>query len=125
MTDAGDLARMLGLARVLREERLLLEPKRPRRARVVEPAGAAPTDEEGRLVTEIPGSRLPRAVIFRDSFTSPLVPFLSEHFSRIVYLWQNDFVVEEVAEERPDVVIYEIVGRHLYNFTPSPELIPR
>ena len=50
-------AGMMGLKRVLREERLLLVPKRPRRARVVEPAGAAPTAEEGRLVTEIPGSR--------------------------------------------------------------------
>ena len=29
-----------------------------------------------------------------------------------------------VDKEAPDVVIQEIVGRHLYNFTPSPELVP-
>ena len=119
-----DLAGMMGLTRVMREVDLLLVPKRARRARVIEPAGAAPTDELGRLVTEIHDRSLPRAVIFRDSFASQLVPFLSEHFSRAVYLWQNDFDAEEVTKEHPDVVIQEIVGRHLYNFIPSPELVP-
>jgi alginate O-acetyltransferase complex protein AlgJ len=119
-----DLAGMMGLTRVLREIDMRLVPRRPRRARVIEPAGANPTDEEGRLVTEIDDPSLPRAVIFRDSFTSRLVPFLSEHFSRAVYLWQNDFDASIVDREQPDVVIQEIVGRHLYNFIPSPELVP-
>jgi len=122
--EAGDLAGMMGLRRVLREEDLSLIPKRPRVAKVIEPPGANEADEVGLLITEIPGSRLPRAVIFRDSFTSRLVPYLSEHFSRAVYLWQNDFDADVVARERPDVVIQEIVGRHLYNFIPSPELVP-
>jgi alginate O-acetyltransferase complex protein AlgJ len=120
-----DLAGMMGLTRVLREIDMRLMPKRPRRARVIEPAGARPTDEEGRLITEIDDPSLPRAVIFRDSFTSRLVPFLSEHFSRAVYLWQNDFDAAVVSQEHPDVVIQEIVGRHLYNFIPSPELVPK
>jgi hypothetical protein len=62
-------------------------------------------------------------VIFRDSFATAMAPFLSEHFSRAVYLWQKDFVPAQVVAEDPDVVIYEIAGRHLYNFIPSPELI--
>jgi hypothetical protein len=119
-----DLAGMMGLTRVLREIDLALTPVRPRRARVVDPAGAGATDELGRIVTEIDDPSLPRAVIFRDSFTSRLVPFLSEHFSRAVYLWQNDFDADVVTTEHPDVVIQEIVGRHLYNFIPSPELVP-
>jgi alginate O-acetyltransferase complex protein AlgJ len=121
---AMDLAGMMGLKRVLRETDLVLVPRRPRRARVVEPPGARPTAEEGTLVTEIDDPSLPRAVVFRDSFVSRLVPFLSEHFSRAVYLWQNDFDADVVARERPDVVIQEIVGRHLYGFIPSPELVP-
>jgi alginate O-acetyltransferase complex protein AlgJ len=120
-----DLAGMMGLTRVVREIDMTLVPRRPRRARVIEPAGAHPTDEEGRLVTEIDDPSLPRAVIFRDSFASRLVPFLSEHFSRAVFLWQNDFDAEVVTREHPDVVIQEIVGRHLYNFIPSPELVPK
>ena len=122
--DGGDLAGMMGLKRVLREEDLPLAPRRRRRAVVVEPPGAAPTAEEGYLVTEIAGSTLPRAVIFRDSFVSQMVPFLSEHFSRAVYVWQNDFDADLVSREKPDVVIQEIVGRHLYGFVPSPELVP-
>jgi alginate O-acetyltransferase complex protein AlgJ len=109
---------------VLREKDLALVPKRPRRARVIEPAGADPRAEEGLLITEIPGSTLPKAVIIRDSFASALVPFLSEHFSRAVYIWQKDFDATAINQERPDVVIHEIVGRHLYTFIPSPEVVP-
>lgn len=124
VVEGLDLAGMMGLTRVLRETNLTLVPRRARRARVVEPAGAGPTDQVGRLVTEIDDPSLPSAVIFRDSFVSPLVPFLSEHFRRAVYLWQNDFDAGVVDQEAPDVVIQEIVGRHLYNFIPSPELVP-
>jgi alginate O-acetyltransferase complex protein AlgJ len=119
-----DLAGMMGLTRVLQEDDLRLVPRRVRRARVVEPVGAGPTDELGRLVTAIDDPALPRAVIFRDSFVSRLAPFLSEHFSRAVYLWQNDFDAGVITQEHPDVVIQEIVGRHLYGFIPSPELVP-
>ena len=125
VVEGLDLAGMMGLTRVLREVNLTLVPKRTRRARVLEPAGGGPTDEVGLLVTGIDDPSLPRAVIFRDSFTSALVPFLSEHFSRAVYLWQNDFDADVVTREHPDVVIQEIVGRHLYNFIPSPELVPQ
>jgi len=113
-----DLAGMIGLTRVLRESDLMLIPRRPRQARVVEPPGATPTDEEGRLVTEIPGSRLPRALIIRDSFASGLAPFLSEHFGRAVYLWQNYVGADAVLHEKPAVVIQEIVGRHLLSVAP-------
>ena len=119
-----DLAAIIGLKWVLQEEDLQLLPKTPRDYVVVEPPGEWATSGEGRIVTEIPGSTLPRAVIFRDSFTSALAPLLSEHFSRAVYLWQNNFETEDVLKEHADVVIEEIVGRHLHNFIPSPELIP-
>jgi alginate O-acetyltransferase complex protein AlgJ len=122
--DGGDLAGMIGLKHRLREDRLMLEPIRRRHARIVEPLDGKAGMDVGRLVTEIPGSTLPRAVVFRDSFASALVPFLSEHFSRVVYLWQNDFDTNAVRAEHPDVVIQEIVGRHLYTFMPSPELVP-
>jgi hypothetical protein len=122
--EGRDLARLVGLTG-LPEIDLQLKPRRQRRARVVEPIGTEPTAQVGRIVTEIDDPRLPRAVIFRDSFTAGLAPFLSEHFSRAVYLWQNDFDPDAVLAEHPDVVIQEIVGRHLYTFLASPELIPQ
>ena len=124
MLSGQDLAALMGLKWVMSEEELRLVPKKPHAYVVVEPHGEYATAGEGRIVTEIPGSHLPRAVIFRDSFTSLLAPYLSEHFSRAVYLWQNNFDANDVLKERADVVIEEIVGRHLHNFIPSPELIP-
>ena len=118
LTAGKDLAVMLGLSDVIHEEDLGLEPLRPRRARVVEPSHPSPTGDEGYLVTEIEGSTLPRAVVFRDSFTSRMIPFLSEHFSRTVYRWQNDMDPAAVLEEHPAVVIHEIVGRHLTMLVP-------
>ena len=109
---------MLGLEDVWSEEELSLAPVRPRLARVVEPPNPSPNGDEGYLVTEIAGSTLPRAVLFRDSFTSRLIPYVSEHFSRAVYLWQNDVDLEVVEKERPAVVIHEIVGRHLTTLVP-------
>src|SRR5262249_52725581 len=123
-----DLAGMIGLRAVLRETRLRLLPRRPRRARTVEPPGEEPSAGVGRIVTEIPGSSLPRAVVFRDSFASRLAPFLSEHFSRVVYLWQNNFDADVVRQERPAVLIEEIVGRDLASLAPysnPPPLTPR
>ena len=63
-------------------------------------------------------------MVFRDSYTSSLAPLLSEHFSRVVYLWQNDFDAAVVEHEHPDVVLHVIVGRHLHNIYPYPQLIP-
>lgn len=123
--DGKDLAGMMGLKRVMREEDLQLAPIRPRLARVIEPAGRSAGDDVERLVTEIPGSTLPRAVVFRDSFATKMAPFLSEHFSRVVYLWQNEFDPQVILKEHPDVVIQEMVGRHLYGVRPSPESISR
>jgi hypothetical protein len=125
LENGMDLAALIGLRDVLREDRLLLRPRRPRRARTLEPAGGEPWWQVGRVVTEIPGSPLPRAVVFRDSFMARLAPFLSEHFSRVVYLWQNNFDVEAVRAERPAIVIQEIVGRHLLNVSPYSDAPPR
>jgi alginate O-acetyltransferase complex protein AlgJ len=124
MLSGRDLASLMGLKWVIGEEDLRLVPRKPHAYVVVEPPGEWATSADGRIVTEIPGSTLPRAVVFRDSFTSLMAPYLSEHFSRVVYLWQNNFDAADVLKEHADVVIEEIVGRHLYNFIPSPELIP-
>jgi hypothetical protein len=113
-TVAGlDLAGMLGVTGTLTEEDLPLRPREPRLAHIVEPARPDPRLMDARLVTEQPDRSRPRAVVFRDSFGSALVPFLSEHFSRAVYLWQYNMDPDVVRAERPDVVIQEWVGRRL------------
>ena len=73
---------------------------------------------DARLVTAQPDGSRPRAVVFRDSFGSALIPFLSEHFSRALYLWQYNVDPDVVLDERPDVVIQEWVGRRLSTLPP-------
>ena len=118
-TSSGhDLPRMLGLSRLVTEEVLEVRPKAPNRFRFVEPSGVDPGVEQGRVVTEHPDASLPRVLVFRDSFATPLIPFLSEHCSRCVYLWQKDVSPEVVRAEQPDLVIHELVGRRLQSYLP-------
>ena len=121
---SGDKTTMLGLVDQGKVTTPGLVPRQGWSSRVVFPANPDPYGEDGTVVTEVkPGTGL-RAVMFRDSFSSRLIPFLSEHFSRILYQWQNDFDPDLVRREHPDVVIQEMVGRHFINFVPTPELVP-
>lgn len=113
-----DLPRMLGLEELVAEHVLEAWPRAAPRARVVEPPGAPPTLETGRLVTEHPDASLPRVVVFRDSFMSSLVPLLAERCSRCVFLWQKDLDPEVIRQERPDLVIHQMVGRRLQSYLP-------
>ena len=123
-----DLTEMLSASELFTETSLDLTPRVPRRARLLEPADLREGYEVARVVTEVDdtqgrpsasGDRLPRAVVFRDSFGTGLIPFLSEHFSRAVYLWQSNVDMDVVAREKPAIVIHEIVGRRLQTLDPS------
>lgn len=113
-----DLPEMAGLAAETTETDLALVPVPPRRARVIEPVPAPPAFVAPRLTTTLDDPALPRALFYRDSFGSALVPFLAEHFARTVVLWEYDVTPETVRTERPDVVIQEWAGRRLYTRLP-------
>ncbi len=77
------------------------------------------------LATQMPFKYLPRALVLQDSFVDTLIPFLSEHFSRMVYLTRpglraflqgsrtDPFLETLVAAENPQVVIDQAVERTL------------
>lgn len=69
---------------------------------------------EGRMViSTTKDDFLPKVLVFRDSFSDALIPFLAEQFSRGLYVhaFAPDFdLVEEV---QPDIVILEIAQRYL------------
>jgi alginate O-acetyltransferase complex protein AlgJ len=117
-SPGGDLAGMLALRDVYREEEVRVVPRRPRRAH--DPDGSPLRYEtivvkiHPLVISEVDDPRLPRAVMFRDSYASSLIPLLSEHFRRVVYAWKIDaagFDLSLIERERPDVVIDEIVDR--------------
>jgi alginate O-acetyltransferase complex protein AlgJ len=101
----GELPRMLGVEGLVDEDvQKLLSGVRYVRPHL------APYN---RLVTEQDDATLPRALIFHDSFTVSLIPFLAEHFSYAVFQWGTVFDGPLVLEVHPDVVIDERVEREL------------
>ena len=67
----------------------------------------------GDLITEQDDPSLPRAVIFHDSFSVALAPFLAEHFSYAVFRWRPRFDGRLVQRVGADVVIEQRVERRL------------
>jgi hypothetical protein len=109
----GDLVRMLGLTRLIREDD-------------VAPLSKVLADAASRCARridkdEFPGfeyfvcdrPRLPRAVVLRDSMAIPLIPMLSENFSRVVYATTRQLDRALIEREKPDIVIEELVERSL------------
>jgi hypothetical protein len=111
---SGDLVHMLGLPSRVREDD-------------VAPLGKVLGNAAARCAKrldkdEYPGFEfyacdrpgLPRAVILRDSMAIPLIPLLSENFSRVVYASTRKLDRALIERERPDIVIEELVERSLH-----------
>ena len=124
-----DLARMIGLTHVYREEGdVRLTPRFESQSRRVT-EGLHPLDvefpEHARpFAMENPDARL-RAVVFRDSFATALVPFLSEHFARSAFYWprprkqQIPLDPALIETEKPDIFIDEWVERSWMQTMPA------
>jgi len=50
-------------------------------------------------------------VMFRDSMAIPLIPLISDNFSRIAYVSSRALDTALIDREKPDVVIEEMVER--------------
>jgi hypothetical protein len=105
-----------------REMRVAVKPKVPFRARPAVPTpGFKPGARWVRIqANESPGGEIPAAVMVRDSFAQQLHPYLSEHFQRIVYIWDWElrFYIPVIEKERPWIVIDEMAERSLLNPVP-------
>jgi len=85
-----------------------------------------PATRPGReIIVKVTGdASLPKAVFFRDSFSSAAIPFLAEHFSRSVYVWDHRFNPSIVQAEKPDVVVFEAVERYQHALFGEPLPLP-
>jgi alginate O-acetyltransferase complex protein AlgJ len=113
----GDLATMLGQQDVLKEDKITLVPKQPLSASKTDPGYLLPlrawSKEAEPVVMERPGAAAGTVVVFRDSLSTALIPFLSEHFARTVCLWQQEFDRDVIERENPVLVIHQIGERVL------------
>lgn len=62
--------------------------------------------------TRMPGKPY-KVVVFRDSFTNSLLPYLSSTFGEVLYVWDHDLnsYGELIRQEKPDIVLWEFVSR--------------
>lgn len=63
----------------------------------------------------------PSALIFRDSFFTWLWTYISQHFSKTVYIWispDHKQLTQFVKQYNPNIVIEELVERHLKKYAP-------
>lgn len=72
-----------------------------------------PRFERDELVTVRGEVELPTAIVVHDSFGSIPRSVLPRAFSRATFLWQQDFPVERIERERPDVVLLLYAERFL------------
>ena len=106
----GDLAGFLNMSGLLSDTRIILEPKIKFSAAPA-PVAYAPIAGRDTVGFEVPSPDLPVLVMFRDSFAASLIPYLSEGFSRSIYLWTNKIDFSVIVQEKPAIVIFEIVER--------------
>jgi hypothetical protein len=127
VTPGGDLAGMLALMPYFTEERIALAPKTLAPLEtlsltaIMQRRTYLPTHEP--RIYAFPAGELGRAVVVHDSFFQAVQPFLARHFRRSTFVrW--DFAPDIIADERPDVVIEEMIERVLSRpgFLPASEI---
>jgi hypothetical protein len=120
LNSAGrDLAEMLSLhLDVLRENVIRLKPNPPLTA-VSHNLGKISRFVRQSL-WECKSARLPNIIMVHDSFYHQLKRFLSESFSRVLYIWDwnLNFYPEVVKREKPKLVIDEMAERFLMGEIP-------
>jgi hypothetical protein len=113
----GDLAIALSLQNTIyRENFIEFRSKIPLKARGKRLRNISKGVCQTCSVCKTPG--LPNAVIVHDSFIHELRPFISEHFSRILYIWDwwnMNFYPDIIKREKPKIVIEEMAERFLMN----------
>jgi hypothetical protein len=124
--EPRDLVRVLGVGyEALWEGGVELVPngrKRPRRFQYLHRGRWLPWEKPGtRPLASVTfesnggGTGRPRALVFRDSFTNALIPFLDASFDRTIYTHHrmNRFNTRLVEQQQPDVVLYILSERAL------------
>ena len=111
---AGDLARQVGFPPRYREpDYAPFDEAAGRSGRALRPPHRRRFQTPGIEVYACAKPGLPRAVVYRDSMAIPLIPLLSENFSRAVYVGSRRLDPALILREAPDVVIEEMVERSL------------
>jgi alginate O-acetyltransferase complex protein AlgJ len=101
----GDLADLLGVPELFDEHFITMLPRNQQ----LPPRGAE------QMLYEVDGDpRMPRLVMYHDSFGFYLIPLLARSFSHGAYFWgKQNMRADFIAREKPDIVIDEFAERFL------------
>ena len=109
----GDLGHMLGLRRPLTESTTVLEMPEALAASIeIQRRGSTDEDEAATTVYRHTDAGRPRLLLYHDSFSFALMPFLAMHFDTTAH-WSYRVRKAEVEQREPDVLILEIIDRAL------------
>ena len=114
----GDLARMLQMD--ISEDKTAAVYVKP------VPAGGWPyemaecrKDEAGtpRFIRTVCAGKPHKVILFRDSFSTSLLPYMSSTFGEVIYIWDHDLssYAGLIQKEKPDIVLHELVSRSAMN----------
>jgi len=100
----------------LEEEHIVLQPIEKFQSIVLEKKLAVPMDYYGphkNYENRYKGIGNLKVLVFRDSFSTEMIQFMKEYFGEIVFIWHHDFNKEIIENEKPDIVIHEIIERDI------------
>jgi alginate O-acetyltransferase complex protein AlgJ len=61
-----------------------------------------------------------KVVLFHDSYAVYWVPFLGYNFNKVIYTWQPNWDMHFLEQQKPDVIIDELLERHVIGVDPTP-----
>lgn len=118
-TNRGDLSAMLGMEEVYKRKEYLIDLKIPGQT-LNFPQSAEMIFNNVNEHT-IDSSQL-KLMVFRDSYSNDLMPFLNLHFREAKYVWSYAFMPDLVEDFKPDIVILEVQQRAMINAFHVPNL---
>ena len=107
-----DLLRMLNIKESDYEKPVYIFPKlRESSAEYI-----GPVNLKGTITSSVNNTEKMKVIIFCDSFTEAMKPYLAESFGTVYYIADhhkfNDYQ-EFIMQEKPDIVIHEVVGKYV------------
>jgi hypothetical protein len=115
---AGDLAIMLGL-KTTEENTVSLTPKPGLPSLEMSVKDLAKHPEYRGPSSTINSREKGAALLFCDSFGTALIPFLGYHFGKVTHLRKDTLDARWIEQEKPDVVISEMVEREFNTMDPN------
>jgi hypothetical protein len=109
---------MLNLGGQLNDHRVVLRPQNPISQTIPLPFNCPPvrTWQSPPFATRSSDTKLPKALVYHDSFMTMMQPYLSEHFATAIYIRDLFVNLETVKDYHPDIIVHECLERLLRHF---------